>query len=150
MHPLALVPLFVLLDQAIKLWVRHSLYPGWSISIIPGILKLTYLRNSGAAFGFLAQQTEFLVAVGLITVLAVLIFFRRIPTERRWTRYGLSLGLAGALGNLLDRVMYGYVVDMFQLRYWPGVFNLADVFIISGGILVIVELLRLDERDLRE
>ncbi|NLY56230.1 MAG: signal peptidase II [Firmicutes bacterium] len=150
MHPLVLVPLLVILDQAIKLFVRYNLHPGRSINLIPGVLKLTYLRNTGAAFGFLAHETEFLVSVGILAVLAVFYFLRRLPVERRWTRYGLSLGLAGAIGNLLDRVRYGYVVDMFQLKHWPGVFNLADVLIISGGILVIIELLRLDERELRK
>lgn len=140
MNPLWLVPILLLADQGLKLYVRAHFIPGWSVPLIPGVIDLTYLRNPGAAFGFLPGQTGFLVIISIAAVGAIIYLLSTLPIDKKLLRIGLSLGLTGAVGNLLDRVLYGYVVDMFDLSFWPGVFNIADLTIVTGVLLIIAEL----------
>ncbi|MBO8125936.1 MAG: signal peptidase II [Firmicutes bacterium] len=137
---MALVPLILLVDQGLKFYVKTHFRPGWSVELIPGVIDLTYLRNPGAAFGLFHHRTELLILMGVLAVTLIFIYYRRLPPEKYILRYGLAFGLTGALGNLLDRLFYGYVIDMFNLSFWPGVFNVADVAIIVGIALIVIEL----------
>ena len=142
-----LIVVLLLADQALKTYIRTKLVPGWSIVLIPGVLNLTYLRNSGAAFGLLTRKTEFSVIITVVAISTIIYVYPQLPKNKKMLRTGLSLGLAGALGNLIDRVRFGYVIDMFDLNFWPGIFNLADLAIVVGVILIIIDLLVVVERE---
>lgn len=129
-----------LLDQTSKAAVQLWMYQGESLPVIPGVFHLTYIHNPGAAFGLMAYQTPVLVTVSLILMTGVALSYRYIKTGGPLLRYGLSLVVGGALGNLTDRLRYGEVVDFLDFRIWP-VFNLADVAIVIGAGLLILELI---------
>lgn len=133
------------IDQLIKAFVVAYQSPGDSFRIFPGV-RVTHVRNTGAAFGLFAGsgQVVFWVALGVVA-LALLWFFRSHGTGGSWYYLGIGLIVGGAVGNLLDRVFRGTVVDYVDLGWWP-VFNLADVAIVSG-VLSLLLLLVLDFRE---
>ena len=135
----------LVLDQLSKLLVRRLMWEGESIVVVPRVFHLTYIRNPGAAFGLLAHQTAFFIGIALVVVGAVLFGHRYIPDESRAMRFALGLLAGGALGNLLDRLRFGRVVDFLDFRVWP-VFNLADTAIVIGACLLVLEVWRRDRR----
>ena len=141
--------LTIAVDQISKLLVQGSFMHGHTLNIIPGIFNLTYTKNTGAAFGLLADadpafRVPFFVAVPLIAITAIYFLIRKLPPEEIRLTTGLTLVVSGALGNLIDRVRLGYVVDFldFHWRYqvhFPA-FNLADTAISAGVGLLIADL----------
>jgi len=133
---LALISLLAaLVDQQAKVAILSSLSFGQSVPVLPPLLRFTLHRNTGIAFGLLSGANAW---VGLLSMLAALflVFYHRGRWARdRWVRVGLGLVIGGALGNLLDRARFGYVVDFIELPYWP-IFNLADACIVVGGGLL--------------
>ncbi|NMB45874.1 MAG: signal peptidase II [Firmicutes bacterium] len=128
--------LLVLMDQATKLLATRNLQPGVSL-VLPGhLVHLTLVHNPGAAFGILAHATPFLVILTGAVLAVVWLNRRKIATQSLAFKLGLTLGLAGAVGNLIDRLRLGYVIDFIDLRFWP-VFNVADMSIFSGVCLLI-------------
>ena len=137
----------ILLDQFTKLLILEKFRLGETVSVISGLFNLTYIRNTGAAFGLLAQsdpafRVPFFIAVPLIALAAIAFIFRKIPSEDLKLSTALSLVVGGALGNLLDRVWLGYVVDFldfhWQQQYHFPAFNVADSAICLGvGILML-------------
>jgi len=126
--------LVVLLDQFFKRWVVRSIDLFGGMDLIPGVIELTHIHNTGAAFGIFAGQRWLLAAVAFIACL-VLIFILLRYTEGFWGTLGLSAVLGGAVGNLVDRVLYGYVIDMFRTLFIDfAIFNIADIFITLGFI----------------
>lgn len=111
--------------------------PGDSIPLIHGVLHLTYVQNTGAAFGVLRHTGPLLVLISFVVIVVLTSALRQAQHERgeswsaRLRRYGMILMLAGAMGNVVDRLWLGYVVDFVDLRVWP-VFNLADSAISVG------------------
>lgn len=136
-------------DQAVKAWVRASLAYGDTLVVIPGLLNLTRVHNTGAAFGML-NPVDFPFKAVVMTLLplaalAVLaIYAATLPAEQRLSRLGLAFVMGGAAGNLIDRVTAGYVLD-FVDAYWRGwhfwAFNVADASITCGVVLMILDLL---------
>ncbi|MBA2551218.1 MAG: signal peptidase II [Nocardioidaceae bacterium] len=132
-------------DLASKLWAVASLQGEPSITVIPGVLDLTFLRNPGAAFGMGTGYTAVLSIVAAGIAVAVASMAHKVR-DRTWA-VAFGLLLAGALGNLVDRVfrqpgfMRGHVVDFLELPNWP-VFNIADVAISAAAVLVVVQSLR--------
>jgi len=133
-----IVTTFVLiLDQLSKFYAKAYLRPVGYFPIIQDIFHLTYVENRGAAFGLLqGQRLVFIVLTMLITA-AIVYFLMKIPDKAVFLKTGLSLVLGGAIGNLIDRVRLGYVVDMFDftLINFP-VFNIADSSLVVGSILL--------------
>ena len=137
--------LVVALDQASKWLAEQRLDYGVPVPVLPSF-NLTLLYNRGAAFSFLAEadgwQRWFFTAVALVAVVAILAWLRRLDAGRRWTAAGLALILGGALGNLVDRILLGHVVDFIQVYYgsfyWPA-FNIADSAISVGAAMLIWE-----------
>ena len=106
-----------------------------SIPILGNYVRLTYVENRGAAFGLLQDQTAFFVLVGLVVIVVIVASYRQIANPSWTLNLCLGLQMGGALGNLVDRIRYGYVVDFFDLTVWP-VFNVADSAICVGvGLL---------------
>lgn len=130
------------LDQGTKYLVQAEMIPGQSIPIWPGVFHLTYVENPGAAFGLLANQTGFFILVSIVVIIGVIVVYRRMARDNRWLKYGLAIQLGGAMGNLIDRIRFGHVIDFFDLRVWP-VFNVADMAIVVGVAILCLELLRL-------
>lgn len=136
----------VLLDQVTKLWIAASMRLHQSIPVIDGFFDLTYVRNSGAAFSMFAGHSAtyripFFVAVSTIAVGVILSFVRSTPANQKAALLGCAFVLGGAVGNLIDRIAYGEVIDFLDVYYqgwhWPA-FNVADTFISSGVILLLI------------
>lgn len=122
------------LDQGTKYLVSKNMVEGDSIPLIPNIFHLTYVLNPGAAFGMLAHRTPLFIIFSLVALGLVVFFYKKIVSQPFWIKLSLAFQLSGALGNLLDRVRTGYVVDFFDFKVWP-VFNIADMAIVSGVII---------------
>lgn len=133
-----IIVFFVLsLDQISKFVITKNLFLHQSIPIIKGFFHLTLIHNRGAAFGILKNQTYFFI---IISVVAIIVIFSSLFNHQRRkgvSNYTICLGLilAGAAGNLLDRVFFGYVIDFLDFRIWP-VFNIADSAITIGAVLL--------------
>jgi signal peptidase II len=136
----------VLLDQVTKLWIAASMRLHQSIPVIDGFFDLTYVRNTGAAFSMFAghsatYRVPFFVIVSTIAVIVILSFVRSTPASHKAALLGCAFVLGGALGNLIDRVAYGEVIDFLDVHYagwhWPA-FNVADTFISTGVILLLI------------
>jgi signal peptidase II len=141
---LFIVFLFII-DQVSKAVISEKIALMSAKSIIPGFLNLTHVRNTGAVFGFFSQSgSRFLfiiLTLASLTALGfVVYYFIKTAPSQRLMKFSLSLILAGALGNLLDRVLRGYVVDFldFYIKkwHWPA-FNVADSCITIGAVLII-------------
>lgn len=145
-----IVALIVLIDQITKLYVDASMRLHESIPVIAGFFSITHVRNPGAAFGFLADASPFFRSVFfvVVTILAMILILHYIWKSREGERlltYGLSLILAGAVGNLIDRVRLGEVIDFLDVYigayHWPA-FNVADSAISVGAVILFIELVR--------
>jgi signal peptidase II len=146
----------LVLDQASKLYVdaRFALYE--SVPVIRGWFHLTYIRNKGAAFGIFADsavRVPFFITVSLIALLVILWYLRRLRAEQTLAAFSLALIFAGALGNLIDRVRLGEVIDFLDVfwrhYHWPA-FNVADSAICVGVALLIWEMWQEDRRGRQE
>lgn len=128
----------ILLDQLVKIWALRVLAPVGTIPLIDGIFQLRYIENRGAAFSMLQNQTLPLIIVSVIVVAAIIFAFQRNMLRTTLGRFSLLLVVSGAIGNLIDRIFRGFVVDLFDfvLIHFP-VFNVADIFIVVGGILFV-------------
>jgi len=130
--------LVIILDQAVKFWVSDTLFGTDVVRFIPGVLSLVNVHNDGAAFSFLSGQGAriyFIVATGLFVVLVIIALATNF-IRGKFSRWCLVLVAAGGLGNMIDRVIYGYVQDMFKVELFNfAIFNVADVFITVGAIL---------------
>ena len=134
--PLGIGILVFILDQLVKHAVLGSMHLGESIPIIKDVFHITFVLNPGAAFGMLEHQRWIFIVVALLVVVLALVFYKHIQRESLITRIGAGLLLGGALGNLLDRIQSGLVVDFLDFRIWP-VFNIADIAICGGAAMLI-------------
>ena len=144
------------LDLITKLLVERSLSYADRVPVIEGFFYLTHVRNPGAAFGLFSDgdpQTRMFIfiAVSIAAVLIILSFFRQLAPGDRLSALALGLILGGAVGNLIDRIFRGEVVDFLHFKIWRGYswpdFNLADSFIVVGVGLLVVELLASEGED---
>lgn len=129
----------ILLDQLVKAWTVANIALDTVEPFLPGFMSLAYLRNYGAAWSILQNQQWFFTIVTLVVVTALIWYYIKQVKGNIWTLFSLSLMIAGALGNFIDRIRLGYVVDMFHLDFisFP-VFNVADICLSVGvGILFI-------------
>ena len=142
--------LVLLFDQATKIHIDASMPLHDSFSIIPGFFSITHVRNPGAAFGFLAGASPlfrniFFVSVTVAAILLILHYVRTSKAEERFLTLSLSLILSGAVGNLIDRIRLGEVIDFLDVyigsHHWPA-FNVADSAISVGAVILFVEMIR--------
>ncbi len=128
----------ILADQLFKKWIVTNIPLYSEIALIPSIVHLTYLQNTGAAFSIFADSRIFLIILtGLLSVLLTVFIIK--GKLSRWEKVCLSAVLGGAIGNLIDRIFLGYVVDMFEIEFMNfAIFNVADCFIVVGGIMFCV------------
>ena len=128
-------------DQLSKLAVANRFVPGQSVPVIPGVLQVTYVQNTGMAFGLLQGFPHLFAVLALVVAAWIIIELVRSHRMDRLMEIGMALILGGATGNLIDRVRLGYVIDFLDLRVWP-VFNLADSAITIGVGLLLLESFR--------
>ena len=131
----------ILLDLLTKLLVVGLMSLGQSVTLIPGVLKLTYIRNYGAAFGMLSQHRWVFMVISTVAIIGIGIYLFGYCKERMLLKVGLAMIISGGLGNMIDRVFYGYVVDMINFclfPFWKWIFNVADAFVCVGAGLVIL------------
>ncbi len=126
----------ILLDQLSKWMVVRYLKEVGQVPIIEGIFHLRYLENRGAAFGLMQDQQVFFIVITVIIVGWIVWFLIKNPQVNRMLMLSLSLIAGGAIGNFIDRLFFGYVVDFLDFQVWP-VFNIADIAIVGGQILLI-------------
>lgn len=140
----------VFFDQLTKILVVKLLPLYSSVTIVPGFFNLVHVRNTGAAFSFLAGSYSswrqvFFVAVSVIGIGVILYVYRGLKREDRWARISLSLIFGGALGNLIDRLRLGEVIDFLDVYvgkyHWPA-FNVADSAISIGAVMLLLFLLK--------
>ena len=146
MLEILIILLIVTADQITKHLAVTYLKPLGTIPIIEGVFSLTYVENHGAAFGILQNQRWFLVILPIIIVAAVVFYLKSHRQDSLLRRISLALILGGALGNLIDRMFPGYVIDMLQATFieFP-VFNVADSAVVCGTILLAFQILFLDK-----
>jgi signal peptidase II len=145
----------IIVDQLTKLAVKRLLPLHESRSIIPNLLDFTHVQNTGAAFGLMnaadfPYKSAVMIVIAIVALVAISLYARQLGTHERLSRIGLALILGGALGNLMDRALSGYVVDFVDV-YWGEAhfwaFNLADAAISIGAILVLLDMLGLGRRN---
>ncbi len=152
---LAIIPTVIVLDQLTKAVLRRTLELHEYRPVIDGFLSISHVRNRGAAFGILSEaglpyQSVLLSLVSLLALGAIAVYALRLPPAARLPRLALALVLGGAIGNLIDRLRFGYVVDFIHVYwrqyFWPD-FNLADSAISTGVVLLLLDMLRSPRRE---
>jgi signal peptidase II len=145
-----IVAAVVALDQVTKTLVDRLLELHESRTIVPGVVSLTYVRNRGAAFGIFSDadvpyQAALFSVISLLALLAIAVYALRLPSRDRLPQTALALVMGGALGNLIDRSLHGYVIDFVDVYYrhhhWPA-FNVADSCISIGVCLLLLDIMR--------
>ena len=148
----AIALLVLVVDQLSKQCVVLRLRLGvpWNpIEWLGSYVSLTYITNTGAAFGMFPAFGTFFAVIAIVVVVVILLYYRQLSSGS-WTMHiGLGLQLGGALGNLLDRIRWGHVVDFIDFKVWP-VFNVADASIVVGVALLALGILWDGERDTEE
>jgi len=130
-----ILAVIVILDQVTKYLAYVYLQPQATIPIINKFFYLTYVENRGAAFGILQDKVWFLSIITSIIILAAVYYVYKNPLMGKVTRLCIALIMAGAIGNLIDRIRLGYVIDFFDFLIWP-VFNIADSSVVVGTIIL--------------
>lgn len=136
--------IMIVIDQCTKLWAVAKLRPIGSTPVIDGFLDLTFVENRGVAFGMLYGKKWVILCMVAVIVAILVYYFIKLPKtkEYHYVRAAMTLILAGAVGNVIDRMMRGYVVDFFEFTFvdFP-VFNMADIYIVVGVILLAILML---------
>jgi len=149
-----LAALILLTDQATKALIAASMTPNQSIPIIGDLLQLTFIHNPASAFGLKLAPSWFNIIFGVIASLVISWYMIRLPKREYWPRIALGMILAGALGNLIDRVRFGEVVDFIHVGLssrvvWP-IFNVADMGVSVGVALLMLYFIVIGEPDQRD
>lgn len=136
--------LFFIVDQAVKFLITSFIELNNSIEIIGNFFSLTYVENHGAAFGILSGNRLFLIVVALFTMYLIYESFIKNKVLNKINFFAVSILLGGIVGNLFDRVMYGYVIDFLDFKLYNynfPVFNLADTFIVLSTLVLVINML---------
>ena len=136
----ALVALTVIiLDQITKVWILSYLGPveGTSRPLLGSWLSFTFVKNTGVAFGLFRGIPHFFTITSVLISIGAIYFYRfHLPNDRPWVQLSLGLIVGGAIGNIVDRLRYAFVVDFVHVSWFPGIFNLADSAITIGVIML--------------
>lgn len=143
------IPMIIILiiaDQGLKFWISVNIKLGTSQVILPNVLALTNVRNDGAAWSVLSGQQWFFTVITIVALGLMGYFFWKLKNDNLYM-LSISLLIAGTLGNFIDRIRLGYVVDMFETLFMNfPIFNVADMCLTFGVIIVIIALIK-DEKD---
>ncbi|WP_312699588.1 signal peptidase II [Sedimentibacter sp.] len=131
----------ILVDQLTKSWAVNVLKDGSSIKVIGNFLRFTYAENRGAAFSILQNQRWFFIVVTIVMLIVLAYIFFRTKNINKLSRLSIAMIAGGAIGNFIDRLMLGYVIDFIDVRFGSfynfPIFNIADSFVVCGTILMI-------------
>lgn len=133
--------IFLIIDQITKILVVNSLVPGENIEIIKNIFSIIYTNNTGAAFSILLGKRIFLIVVAVLIIGVLLYYIKRNKIEKKIDIIALSFIIGGSLGNLIDRIIRGYVIDFISIKignYNFPIFNVADILIVIGVFLLLL------------
>ena len=133
--------LSVLLDQIIKILVSYNMNSGESINIINNFFSITYAKNIGAAWSMFSGARMILILLGIVAINVIFFFFIFNKELNKKEQFLYSILMGGILGNIIDRVVYGYVIDYLDFKifgYNYPIFNVADIFIVVSIILIII------------
>jgi signal peptidase II len=134
----AIAAVVVAVDQAAKLAVRTALpTPGASVSVLGDVVRLTFTRNEGAAYGLLPGGRMWFILVSVVAVCVIVGYLIRRRPQRVWLIVALGLVAGGAIGNLIDRAWFGWVTDFIQVPFDFPVFNVADSSIVVGVAMLV-------------
>ncbi|MBR2353299.1 MAG: signal peptidase II [Clostridia bacterium] len=130
------------LDQLTK-WLAVTFLMGKkSVDLIPSVFRFTYVENDGAAFGMLDDHRWIFMVISTVAIVGLLVYLLKFAPDSKWVKVGLSLVIGGGIGNMIDRVALGYVIDFLDFcafpNLWPWVFNVADSFVCVGGGIIFV------------
>ena len=129
--------IIVLTDQLTKFFIRKNFKLNESIPIIKNIFHLTYITNTGSAFGLFKNFNLFFIIFSIIVIIVILYFIKKVKENEKFIQFAVGLLLGGTIGNLIDRIAYGSVIDFIDFRIWP-VFNVADSAVTISVILLII------------
>ena len=136
----------LLVDQATKRYIDRVMDLHASITLVENFFNITYLRNKGAAFGILANSSyrlPFFILISLVAIAVITLVFSRLRSDQKFTAFSLSLIFSGAVGNLIDRLRLGEVIDFLDAHWyahhWPA-FNIADSAICVGVFLLAIDM----------
>ena len=137
--------LIIAADMLTKQWAVNYLQPIRDIPLWNGILHLTYVENTGAAFGMMRDMRWVFIVISIAAVIGIIWYLFKVKPANLWLKLGLAFVLGGAVGNLIDRIRLGYVVDFIHAKVinFP-VFNLADIFVCTGGFLIAIYCIIID------
>ena len=145
MLELLIIVASIVSDRITKIWASQTLryLPGGRADLIPGIVEFRYVENRGAAFSMLSGQRWLFIVISLAVIAGLTYYLTKYRAEESiWTRIAIACIIGGAIGNLIDRFLHGYVVDMFNPTFIQfAVFNVADIFITCGTILFVFALI---------
>ena len=133
--------IFLIVDQITKILVVNSLVPGENIEIIKNIFNIIYTNNTGAAFSILLGKRIFLIVVAVLIIGVLLYYIKRNKIEKKIDIIALSFVIGGSLGNLIDRIVRGYVIDFISIKlgnYNFPIFHVADILIVIGVFLLLL------------
>lgn len=140
---IVLIILVIVLDQLSKYLTLISLSPNDTFAVIEDVFHFTHIQNRGAAFGMLSSHRWLFMAVSVIGIVALFVWLILAKPQSKWTRIGVSFIIGGGIGNMIDRIVLGYVVDMIDCRFINFyVFNIADSFVCIGCAMVFIGLIR--------
>ncbi len=145
MYFLLITIIIFVTDHLLKILVDHTMHVNQSIVVFKDILSITYVQNRGAAFGLFWGSTTILVIVGIFAIFAIICFREHFSRDAH-IQVPLAFLLGGSLGNIVDRIFRGYVVDYIDFHVWP-VFNYADIMINLGVLLIFIYILCHKEED---
>jgi len=131
------------IDWLSKFYVKLNLSPGESVTIVNDFFYLTYLKNRGIIFGLFFPPAISIIVLSGIIIAVLLFLLGKIPLKSPWQRISLGLLWGGLLANFFDRLWDGSVIDFLNFRFWP-VFNIADMTMCIGGILLFMEILKMN------
>ncbi|MFO7815295.1 MAG: signal peptidase II [Halanaerobiales bacterium] len=130
-----IVFILVFIDQLIKHMIFNNYMLGQSMPLIEDFLYITYIKNTGVAFGFLKNNNIFMVIVISVIIILLLFFYFHEKKKSLVLNISIMLLVSGAIGNLIDRIMRGFIIDYINFTFWPA-FNLADTLIVIGSFLL--------------
>ena len=132
-----LMEVIVVLDQVTKYAVVENLFYGQSVEVIPGVLNFTYVRNEGAAFGSMDDARWIFMSLSTVAIVAILVYMFWKKPQSKMLLAALTMITGGGIGNMIDRVWLGYVIDFIDFcafpKIWVWVFNVADAFVCVGA-----------------
>ena len=138
-----IIAALIILDQLVKAYVVQNIALGEIKSWIPNLVSLTYLQNRGAAFSILQDQQLLFAVITLVVVVGAIWYLHKHMEDSLWMILGLTLIIAGGLGNFIDRISQGFVVDMFHVDFINfAIFNVADSYLTVGVIILLIAMLK--------